>query len=99
HRDSQILGTSILLDRKPFIVIGVMPRNFEFPLMPGHLNRTELWVPMSLTEQERAPAAAADFGYQMVGRLKPGISAGGAQADAETVAQEIMRGFPAMMAG
>jgi predicted permease len=98
HGDAQILGTKILLDRKPFVVIGVMPRNFEFPLTPGHLNRTELWVPMSLTEQERAPAAAADFAYQMVGRLKPGVSAGEAQADAETVAQEIMRGFPAMMA-
>ncbi len=98
HRDSQILGTRILLDRKPYIVIGVMPRNFEFPLTPGQLNRTELWVPMTLTEQERATAAAADFSYQMVGRLKPGVSAEEAQADAGTVAQEIMRGFPAMMA-
>ena len=24
---------------KPYIVIGVMPRNFEFPLVPGQLNR------------------------------------------------------------
>jgi len=45
----QILGTKILLDRKPYIVIGVMPRNFEFPLVPGQLNRNELWVPMSFT--------------------------------------------------
>ena len=47
HRDPQILGTKILLDRKPYVVIGVMPRNFEFPLVPGQLNRAELWVPMS----------------------------------------------------
>jgi hypothetical protein len=45
HGDQQILGTKILLDRKPYLVIGVMPRNFEFPLVPGHLNRAELWVP------------------------------------------------------
>jgi hypothetical protein len=31
----QILGAKILLDRKPFVVIGVMPRNFEFPLVSG----------------------------------------------------------------
>ena len=49
HRDPQILGQKILLDRKPYIVIGVMPRNFEFPLVPGQLNRAELWVPMSFT--------------------------------------------------
>src|SRR3984885_7073864 len=46
HADPQVLGTKILLDRKPYVVIGVMPRNFEFPLVTGQINRTELWVPM-----------------------------------------------------
>jgi len=32
-----------LLDRKPYEIIGVMPRNFEFPLVPGRLNNSELW--------------------------------------------------------
>src|SRR5580658_11314782 len=55
----QILNSKILLDRKPYVVIGVMPRNFEFPLISGQLNRTELWVPFSFTEQElSAPAAS-----------------------------------------
>ena len=98
HRDAQILGTKILLDRKPFVVIGVMPRNFEFPLVTGQLNRTELWVPMSFTAQELAPVSSANWSYQMVGRLKPGVSAKQAESDAETVAQEIMRNYPAMMA-
>ena len=35
HADANILGTKILLDRKPYIVIGVMPRGFEFPLIPA----------------------------------------------------------------
>ena len=50
--DAKIVGTKILLDRKPYTVIGVMPRNFEFPLVPGHLNRSELWVPLSLQPEE-----------------------------------------------
>ena len=54
HGDSHILNTKVLLDRKPYLVIGVMPRNFEFPLNSGQLNRTELWVPMSFTPQELA---------------------------------------------
>ena len=33
----------------------------------------------------------------MIGRLKPGISPTQAQSDADRVAQEIMRGYPAMM--
>jgi putative ABC transport system permease protein len=98
HSDPQILGTKILLDRKPYIVIGVMPRNFEFPLIAGQLNRSELWVPMSFTAQELSPPGAANWSYQMVGRLKPDISPSQAQSDAERVAQEIMRGYPADMA-
>jgi predicted permease len=94
----QILGTKILLDRKPYVVIGVMPRNFEFPLTPGQLNRSELWVPMSFTPEELLPQAGANWSYHMVGRLKPGISAAQAQSDAERVAQEIMRNYPPMMA-
>lgn len=98
HRDPNVLGTKILLDRKPYVVIGVMPRNFEFPLVTGQLNRTELWVPMSFRPDELDPRSAANWSYQMVGRLKPGVSAGQAQSDAERVAQEIMRNYPAMMA-
>jgi predicted permease len=97
HSNPQILGTKVLLDRKPFVVVGVMPRNFEFPLQTGQLNRTELWVPMSFSAQELAPVASANWSYQMVGRLKPGISAQQAQSDAETVAQEIMRNYPPLM--
>jgi len=33
--DIHILGRKILLDRKPYEIIGVMPREFEFPLAPG----------------------------------------------------------------
>ncbi len=98
HSDPNIIGSKILLDRKPYIVIGVMPRGFEFPLIPGQLNRSELWVPMSFRPDELAAAAAANWSYQMIGRLKPGITPLQAQSDAERVAQEIMRGYPVMMA-
>jgi predicted permease len=93
-----VLGTKILLDRKPYVVIGVMPRSFEFPLVPGQLNSSQLWVPMNFTTQETSAPAAANWNYSMVGRLKPGITSVQAQSDAERVAQETMRGYPAFMA-
>ncbi|MGB6302690.1 MAG: ABC transporter permease [Acidobacteriaceae bacterium] len=95
HADPTILGQKILLDRQPYIVIGVMPRNFEFPLQPGHLSRTELWVPLSLSHDELGQLSS--WNYSMVARLKPGVTAVQAQADAERVAQQIMRGYPAFM--
>jgi predicted permease len=98
HGDPHVLGSKILLDRKPYIVTGVMPRDFEFPLVPGHLNNSELWVPMSFTKQELTTGAAS-WNYTMVGRLKAGITAEQAQSDAERVAKETMRSYPSFMSG
>jgi putative ABC transport system permease protein len=98
HGDAGILGQKILLDRKPYLIIGVMPRVFEFPLVPGHLNRSELWIPMSLRPDELSGGAQAGWSYNMVGRLKPGITMAQARDDANRVAQQTMRNYPAFMA-
>ena len=97
--DQNILGKKILLDRKPYVVVGVMPRSFEFPLLPGHLNRSELWVPMSFAAAELEPASAANWSYNMVGRLKPGVTAAQALSDAGQVAKETVRNFPPFLGG
>ena len=96
--DPEVLGKKILLERKPYVVIGVMPRSFEFPLVPGHLNSSELWIPMSFREGELGVGGAAGWNFNMVGRLKPGITAAQAQSDAERVAEATMRGYPSFMA-
>jgi len=86
-----VVGSKILLNREPYIVIGVMPRDFEFPLSPGRTNRSELWIPMSYKPEE---LSVVSWDCRMVGRLKAGVSLVQAQADAEGVAQEIMRTSP-----
>ena len=95
HGDAHIVGTKVLLDRMPYVIIGVMPRNFEFPLYPGRQNRSEMWVPMSFAADEIAPSASSSWHYEMVGRLKPGVTVAQAQDDAERVAQIVMQGYPA----
>ncbi len=97
HGDANVLGSKILLYRKPYTVIGVMPRDFEFPLNPGHVNQSELWLPLSLRPEEFTAGSAASWNSRMVGRLKPGITAEQAQSDAERVARETMRDYPAYM--
>ena len=93
--DAHILGQKIFLDRKAYEIIGVMPRDFEFPLVPGQLNRIELWVPMSFTPDELANPTRWDM--NAIGRLKPGVTAQQATADAEPVAEQIMRTVPPSM--
>ena len=92
-----ILGSTILIDSKPYVVIGVMPRNFEFPLLPGHVDHSQLWVPLRLQPEEFLAGQAASWNFRMVGRLKPGITPEQAQSDAERVAEATVREYPPFM--
>jgi len=93
NADPQILTRKILLDRKPYRIVGVMPRDFEFPLVPGHLNRCELWIPMNFTKSELIQGSG-NWGYYLVGRLKPGVTSAKAEQNAVLASREIMRNFP-----
>ena len=94
HSNPEILGRSIVLDRKSYTVIGVMPRNFEFPITSGLLDQTQLWVPMSLNPEDLSDLNSGFWGYRMVARLKPGVTPAQAAQDADRVARQIMRDFP-----
>ena len=97
NRDPHVLGASIMLDRKPYSLIGVMPRGFEFPLQLGRLYQAQLWVPLSLSPDELSDQHSGFWGYHMIARLKDGVSLSQAAQDADRVAQQIMRDLPASM--
>jgi predicted permease len=97
HRDPHVLGTTMLLDREPYSVIGVMPRGFEFPLQFGRLNQAQVWVPLSLTPDELSDQHSGFWGYHMIARLKDGLTVSQAAQDADRVAHQIMRDFPVSM--
>lgn len=99
HGNARVLGTRFQLDRQIYEVIGVMPRGFEFPLQPGRLNRDALWIPLSLTRAELSFAAGAIWSFDMVGRLKPGITAQQATGDVERITGETMRDHPQSRTG
>jgi predicted permease len=97
HRDPNVIGASLVLDRKPYQVIGVMPHNFEFPLSLGTLSGTQVWVPLSLTPDELSDQNSGFFGYQMIARLKDGVTVQQGVEDADRVAHQIMSELPPTM--
>ena len=97
HRDPHILGNSILLDRKTYTIIGVMPRSFEFPLGRGTLHPIQLWVPLSFMPEQLSDLEAGNFRYQMVARVRDGVTLRQSAEDAERVSRQIMENYPATM--
>jgi predicted permease len=94
HRDPHVIGDSIILDRKAYSIIGVMPRGFDFPPAAGFLDQAQVWVPMSLTADELSDEHAGFWGYNIIARRKDGVRLPQAAQDADRVAHEIMRHLP-----
>lgn len=94
HGNADVLGQHVTLDRKTYVVIGVMPRPFEFPLTAGRLDKTQLWVPMSFTPYERQDAAD-DWQYGLIARLKSGVTRQQAEEEANRIAKSIQAEYPA----
>ena len=85
--DPNILEQTIMLNGNPRTVIGVMPEGFAFPAKDS-----EMWVPIALTQQQMA--ARNSIAYQVIGRIKPGVTFGQAKANLETVNRWILNQNP-----
>jgi len=93
--DPNILGRTILLDREPYTVIGVMPKGFDFPLRGERWNRgpAELWVPLAFTPAE-LQEWGVEYNHTVVGRLKRGVTPAQAQEDVGRVIAEVEKLYP-----
>ncbi len=72
--DPGVVGRSLVLDREPFTVVGVMPEGFAYPA------GVELWTPLVPGVSELAEQPGV-FWMSALGRLKPGVTLAQAQRD------------------
>ena len=85
--DSGIINQKIALDGKSFEVVGVMPRDFDFPAT------TEVWLPLNFDAQPGLKQRKAHF-LRPIGKLKAGVSLAQAQADTDVVARQLEATYP-----
>ena len=71
--DSSVIGRNIMMNSKARTIVGVMPRGFEIADQDF-----DLLVPFGF---ERNKQQLAGFGFQGIGRLKPGVTIPEANAD------------------
>ena len=98
NSDRTIAGKPITLDGKTVTVIGVMPQGFNFPGDTGTVLNiftappAQLWVPLALSP--RAWSARSEHYLEVIGRLKPGVTPNQAQAEMNSIEQELHREYP-----
>ncbi len=77
-RDASIVGRTILLDRAPVTIVGVVPGGLAVPA------GVEVWTPLTLAPGDRRNAF-----LQVIGRLAPGVTLAQAQAEMTTIAARV----------
>jgi predicted permease len=85
--DTRILGQTILLNKRPFTVVGVMPQDFESD------PQADAWLPL------QADPNSANYGNYLfaAARLKPGVDLSRASAEMNVIAQRFREVNPKWM--
>jgi predicted permease len=96
-RDPHTIGKSVTINGQPYEIVGILPQDFSLPqevlpLLDG-TEQAEIFLPLPL-----APAAASQVrdheDYNIIGKLKPGVSLPQAQAEMDTLTATLRRQFP-----
>jgi predicted permease len=86
--DRTIIGRNVDLNSVSYTIIGVLPSGSAYPATG------EFWMPLSLMDKE-SQASRVWHTVNVLGRLKPGIALGQAQADMQTIAARLAESYPA----
>jgi len=91
NADPGIIGRTIVLNGNPFIVAGVLQGGFALTneVMPSEtpMDKMDIFAPLPLGAD--AVKSRGDENYNIMVRLKPGVSVKQAQADIEVIASRI----------
>ncbi len=88
-----IAGKTIRLDDHNYVVAGVMPKGFQFPLENP---APALWLSMA-DDAEGPNAKTEQRGFDslsVLGRMKPGVTVEQARADLSLIAKNLARQYP-----
>jgi putative ABC transport system permease protein len=81
------IGKTIELDNEPYTIIGVMPRDFRFPL-----EGSDMYMPIAFDDKVMTQRGAHYL--RVLGRLKPGVSVPQANEDLGAIMAELRRLYP-----
>jgi putative ABC transport system permease protein len=83
---SDIVGRALILNGKPYRVVGVMPRTFAWP------READIWVPRGLAPDAFGEDNRFEESYTVVARLRPGLTVAHANAAVQLAADRVRSG-------
>jgi putative ABC transport system permease protein len=92
---ADVIGQTVLVNRRPHVVVGVMPAGFQFPFPGGEFNArpADLFIPMGFTPFERQGRTLM-YNNSVIGRLKPGVTLEQARAELPRLIERTVEGYP-----
>jgi putative ABC transport system permease protein len=87
--DSAVIGRSVTLDGQSHTVVGIAPAGFHFPD-----DETEIWKPIAFTAVQLSENERGSRYLSVIGRMKPDVTLGQAQADMSALAQRMQQQHP-----
>ena len=87
-RAENVIGQTLVLDKEPFTIIGVLPPEFE----ALNLGSFDVWAPLSVDPDQSLGRDARN--RKVYGRLRQGVSLGEAQAEMATIATRLAFAYP-----
>src|SRR5258707_3787860 len=88
NSDPNVINQSMVLDGKPFTIVGVMPNAFQFPIQNEPV---ELWTTVSGDREGKEPITEERGAHYMnvIARLKSGVSKEQAQSEMTTISARL----------
>jgi putative ABC transport system permease protein len=85
--DPNLVGSTITLDGQSYNVIGIMPADFVVP------QAVDLWSPIAFTSEQMAADNHGNEYLTVMARLKPAVTLAQAQAEMNTLAEQLRPQF------
>ena len=94
--DPNVIGQTLLLNGRQFMIIGIMPADFKFPLTNVALGqpafRASVFTPMAFDKDALAERGSRNL--NVIARLKPGVASAQAQSELNTIATRLEQQYP-----
>ena len=88
--DPKVTDKQIVLDGKPYVVAGVMPADFQFPLDEQPV---DLWTSIAVEGAESRAERGSHF-LRVIGRLRNGVTLAAANAETAEIAARLEKQYP-----